>query len=172
MLQDFVNTVDLELGEEQLRTPRQLAGWLRAEGLLHGGESLGQADLRRMLALREALRSVLLVHSGEPLDAEAAALVDGEAASAPLRVRLDASGVAGVAPGGEGLGGAIARLLAAAVVASIDGTWSRLKVCRDHDCLAAFYDHSRNGSGAWCTMATCGNRAKARRYRRRAQAAG
>jgi predicted RNA-binding Zn ribbon-like protein len=48
-----------------------------------------------------------------------------------------------------------------------DGTWSRLKACRADDCLWAFYDGSRNHSAAWCSMASCGNRAKARAYRSR-----
>jgi predicted RNA-binding Zn ribbon-like protein len=48
-----------------------------------------------------------------------------------------------------------------------DGTWQRLKACRDHSCEWAFYDHTKNRSGAWCTMEECGNRAKARSYRER-----
>ncbi|MGH2778535.1 MAG: CGNR zinc finger domain-containing protein, partial [Actinomycetota bacterium] len=32
---------------------------------------------------------------------------------------------------------------------------------------AAFYDHSKNRSGKWCTMRVCGNRAKTRAYRER-----
>ncbi|HEV2869799.1 MAG TPA: CGNR zinc finger domain-containing protein, partial [Actinomycetota bacterium] len=32
-----------------------------------------------------------------------------------------------------------------------------------------FYDHSTNRSGTWCTMSVCGNRRKARAYRRRHQ---
>ena len=47
------------------------------------------------------------------------------------------------------------------------GTWDRLKVCRNDECQWAFYDRSRNRSGAWCTMAVCGNRMKGRAFRRR-----
>ena len=53
------------------------------------------------------------------------------------------------------------------------GTWSRLKPCRSHGCQWLFYDHSINRSGSWCTrmrwctMSVCGNRSKARVYRRR-----
>ncbi len=48
-----------------------------------------------------------------------------------------------------------------------EGTWSRLKACAAEDCQFAFYDHSKNRSGHWCTMAECGNRAKVRSYRAR-----
>ncbi len=47
------------------------------------------------------------------------------------------------------------------------GTWSRLKACREHECEWAFYDHTKNRSGAWCSMQRCGNRAKARAFRER-----
>jgi len=48
-----------------------------------------------------------------------------------------------------------------------DGTWSRLKVCANEACGRVFHDGSRNRSGRWCSMATCGNRMKSRAYRRR-----
>ena len=56
-----------------------------------------------------------------------------------------------------------------------DGTFARLKACREHTCEWAFYDHSRNRSATWCSMEVCGNRAKARdlsRAPRQGQPAG
>jgi predicted RNA-binding Zn ribbon-like protein len=47
------------------------------------------------------------------------------------------------------------------------GTFERLKICRNDECQWAFYDHSRNRSGVWCTMAVCGNRMKGRAFRTR-----
>ena len=46
-------------------------------------------------------------------------------------------------------------------------TWPRLKACRDDTCQWAFYDHSKNRSGHWCSMEVCGSRHKARQYRER-----
>jgi predicted RNA-binding Zn ribbon-like protein len=40
----------------------------------------------------------------------------------------------------------------------------RLKQCPPEDCRWLFLDRSKNGSRRWCEMATCGNRAKARRH--------
>ena len=48
-----------------------------------------------------------------------------------------------------------------------DGTWPRLKACGNPDCRWAFYDRSHSRAGAWCDMATCGNRIKNRRLRQR-----
>lgn len=39
--------------------------------------------------------------------------------------------------------------------------------CPADSCGWAFYDHARNRSRRWCSMAVCGNRTKARSYRRR-----
>ncbi len=44
---------------------------------------------------------------------------------------------------------------------------SRLRRCRADLCLRWFVDTSKGGQRAWCSMATCGNRAKAARYRAR-----
>ena len=51
--------------------------------------------------------------------------------------------------------GTLARAMA-------DGSWSRVKSCRNDTCRWLFYDHSRNRSGTWCTMAICGSRMKSR----------
>jgi predicted RNA-binding Zn ribbon-like protein len=53
--------------------------------------------------------------------------------------------------------------------AMMDGTWTRLKACRNTACRYVFYDYSKNRSGTWCTMAICGNRLKTRKYRQRRQ---
>lgn len=44
----------------------------------------------------------------------------------------------------------------------LDGTWQRLKACRE--CSWAFYDHSKNVAGSWCSMKVCGGRVKQRAY--------
>ncbi|MGM7702353.1 CGNR zinc finger domain-containing protein [Pseudalkalibacillus sp. Hm43] len=42
--------------------------------------------------------------------------------------------------------------------------WKRVKQCEGDPCGWLFYDTSRNRSRRWCSMADCGNRAKARRF--------
>ncbi len=43
----------------------------------------------------------------------------------------------------------------------------RVSTCRAADCDWLFVDASKNHSRCWCDMATCGNRAKAQRFRER-----
>ena len=67
-----------------------------------------------------------------------------------------------------GVDGALGHIVAAIHAAVAEGTWERLKACERDICRWAFYDHSKNRSGHWCSMAVCGQREKNRRaYRRR-----
>ena len=45
----------------------------------------------------------------------------------------------------------------------------RLRQCEHERCALWFLDTSRNGTRRWCSMASCGNRAKAARHYRRAR---
>jgi predicted RNA-binding Zn ribbon-like protein len=45
----------------------------------------------------------------------------------------------------------------------------RLRICANPQCGWLFLDSSRNRSRRWCSMESCGNRAKARRFYRRHQ---
>jgi predicted RNA-binding Zn ribbon-like protein len=40
----------------------------------------------------------------------------------------------------------------------------RIRRCANEDCLWLFLDESKSGTRRWCDMASCGNRAKARRH--------
>ena len=67
----------------------------------------------------------------------------------------------------DGMQPALLTLLLVIRDAQHDGTWARLKACANPDCEWAFYDRSHSRVGAWCDMATCGNRIKNRRLRQR-----
>ena len=45
----------------------------------------------------------------------------------------------------------------------------RLRPCANTECNLFLLDHSRPGTAKWCSMATCGNRMKARSYASRAR---
>ncbi|HEY6378255.1 MAG TPA: CGNR zinc finger domain-containing protein [Candidatus Dormibacteraeota bacterium] len=167
-IQAFVNTRNPEEVSDAVQTPDQMREWLMAVGLLPGrAPMVSAADHARLVALREALRQLLLANGGAVVDPEAVALIEREAVAAPAALRLRAGGSPVLEGTGAGINQVVSRLLAAIAVAGVDGTWRRLKACRSDSCLWAFYDASRNGSGAWCTMSECGNRAKARRFRSR-----
>jgi predicted RNA-binding Zn ribbon-like protein len=193
-VQRFVNTLDIEAGTDELDSPAALTGWLERHGLVavlgrrdsprpaaeqppHGPAHIGvtAADLRRAVALREALRAVLRSH----VPAAPGAVAGGGGAgrelpviAAALRTRLEVSddGRVAVAPAGSGAAAALARILLIVAEAGSNGTWSRLKACSAADCQWAFYDRSPTRSGRWCSMRVCGSRSKSRAYRGRASA--
>ena len=64
----------------------------------------------------------------------------------------------------------LARLspLAADLIELLSGADpDRLRTCADEACGRWFLDTSRGGRRRWCSMSTCGNRAKAERWRAR-----
>ena len=171
LVQEFVNTHDLETGSDELADADALRSWLRARGMLQGGTAVRVADVARAVALREALRALLLANNGERDDPRASEVLDRIAARARLAPRFVGPRSYRLEVGAAGVDGAVGRIVAAVAEAMDAGTWERLKACRNDACQWAFYDASRNRSGAWCRMAVCGNRMKVRAFRRRQRAA-
>jgi predicted RNA-binding Zn ribbon-like protein len=167
LVQDFINSLDLVPdGSDEWTDPTALAAWLGRRDLLGSSVQLSDSDLVRARDLREALRALCVVNAGGPVDEDALATIQAAADSADLALRF-AHDRAWLEPRSSDVGAVFGRLLAIVAGAMEDGTWSRLKACHADDCRWAFYDGSRNRSGAWCSMASCGNRAKARAYRSR-----
>jgi predicted RNA-binding Zn ribbon-like protein len=166
LVQAFVNShYDLEYdhGAELLGSPSALVAWLQRAGLLAGFPEADDLDVQGALGVREGLRALARDGAGWP------ARFHQAMRGAAVEVRATSAGeLHFVAAPGTGVAGALGVLLAIAAVAVADGSWSRLKICRGHDCGWAFYDGSRNRSGRWCSMSVCGGRAKARsHYHRR-----
>jgi predicted RNA-binding Zn ribbon-like protein len=172
LVREFVNTLEIdgEVRDEELTSPEALAAWLSERGLISGSERLRLKDLDRAVQLREALRGMLLANNGIPVGKVPYESFNRLAAEAGLVVHVGIDGRAHLDSSGSGLEGAIARLAAIVYESAVEGTWPRLKACSADDCRWAFYDASRNRSGTWCDMASCGNRAKVRAYRERASA--
>jgi predicted RNA-binding Zn ribbon-like protein len=162
---DFLNTVKLEEGTDELATASVFARWLRPERADVSRVPPTQLDLARRL--RAALRSVAELHyDGAPPDRATKQELDALARRLLLRVGLDDHGRPVLVPAASGVPGYLAGVLGAVV--SDPAGWARLKVCPAASCRWAFVDESRSGSRRWCSMEVCGNRSKARRYRQRA----
>ncbi|MFI0480078.1 CGNR zinc finger domain-containing protein [Actinomadura sp. 9N215] len=164
----FINTRDLEAGLDELHDATQLTGWFRAHELLRRNEAADQADVARAVRLREAIRALVRDRSDPNLAPAAAAEFNKAAkAAAPLHAEISPDLAVRLVSTRSGVPRALAGIIAA--VAEHAGTpdWERLKVCGNSHCQWAFYDHARNKTGRWCNMATCGNKFKARSYRRR-----
>jgi predicted RNA-binding Zn ribbon-like protein len=159
----FVNTVDLEDGGDELSSPAALAAWLEVHGL--GRVAATPADLQAALRLLEAFRALLLENNGAAAREEPAAELERVAERARLALRFTPE--VELEPAATGVDGALGRLVGIAALAMAEGSWSRLKACPADRCGWAFYDHARNRSRRWCSMAVCGNRTKARSFRAR-----
>jgi predicted RNA-binding Zn ribbon-like protein len=169
LVQEFVNTIHFEPDgptEENLTGPEALRDWLAGHGLMEADEEVTEGDLRRALDVREGLRSLLLANNGLPLDDSQVERLDRASSRAGMRVHFCSEGPR-LVPDAAGVDGAIARLMSVVAGAVTEGSWERLKACPRHDCFWAFYDHSKNRSGKWCSMETCGNVEKAKAYRQR-----
>jgi predicted RNA-binding Zn ribbon-like protein len=166
-VRQFVNTFDVESGTDELADAAGARAWFVEHGLLDAGARVRPTDRRRVVEVREALRALLLANNGAELAPETVELLNDVARHAPLEAQFDGGGTIAVAGRRGGVEGALGQLLAVVVQAVADGTWMRLKACRDDECQWAFYDRSRNRSAQWCVMNVCGNRNKARSYRER-----
>jgi predicted RNA-binding Zn ribbon-like protein len=167
LVQRFVNSVDLESGEDELTSPAELRDWLAERCLIEADDTVSAADLRRALDVREGLRALLMANNGQPADAERVERLNRAAARAGVRVRFESGAEPRLAPETRGVDGAVGRLMAIVAGAVEQGTWQRLKACPRDVCHWAFFDRSKNRSGRWCQMEVCGNIEKARAFRAR-----
>jgi predicted RNA-binding Zn ribbon-like protein len=173
LLQAFLNThfdLVIEHGADLLATRAGARRWLSAQGLASHGARLTEADLVRLHGVREGLRQLIAVGpgSGHEPSAPAALALNEPLTGASVELRFTALGPELIAVGASVVDRVLGSLTAIAARAMIDGSWGRLKVCPGPHCGWVFYDHSRNGSGRWCSMNVCGGREKARaHYRRR-----
>lgn len=169
LVQDFVNSRELRPAVEELGTPQDLSAWLGAHGVLEPGAPVTAAELAEATRVREALRDLLAAKVGLDVDVDAAkAEIDAAARRAGLELRFDPT-CPRVEPTVGGVRGAIGRILVEVYDEMVDGTWERMKACKADDCRWAFLDTSKNKSRAWCSMESCGNRAKVNAYRQRHQ---
>ncbi len=166
-MQDLANTVDLEMGRDQLRSVDDLTAFCTAHGLT--GVTVGTGDVGAVRELREALRDACQAHTGAQVPPTTIATLEAHFRAAPLTVAVDAAGHARPVPlpGLTGIAVLVAEVGRAVLTAVADGTWPRLKACGSHSCRWVYYDHSPAGRSRWCTMSICGSRAKMRAYRSR-----
>lgn len=142
----FLNTRDVETNTETLDDQGTWQRWCHEHAL---GEAPEAGAAR---GIRDAMRAAVPCEDG----------LDPTVTPAwPAQITL--VGGIPVLTGVDALG----SVLAAATRLVNTGHWGRIKICPAQDCLAAFYDRSRNRSRTWCSMRVCGNREKARSWRER-----
>jgi predicted RNA-binding Zn ribbon-like protein len=155
---DLVNTEWIDDGARRdlLAEPGGVALWLRAAG--HAAAPPDPAPLR---AARAAIRAVV----ADPGDADA---LNAVLAHGHFTERLGPSGPERVLEV-EDERWRVPWLAAQNLLELLRAGPDRIRRCAGHGCILHFYDASRGGRRQWCSMAACGNRAKARRHYERAR---
>jgi predicted RNA-binding Zn ribbon-like protein len=158
-----------------LRTPDDVATWLVAVGIDAGGTMRPPTERRILLdealRLRGAVDRLLRgIAASQPVDEAAVFALDRVLASAraTTHVFVVYGAVASEAVD-EALmpAGVLAPAARAALRLVAEADPGRLRSCAADDCTRWFLDTSRSGRRRWCSMTSCGNRAKAARFRRR-----
>jgi predicted RNA-binding Zn ribbon-like protein len=167
---DFAQTGDMGFGErfERLTTSSELGRWLSLSPLGLARVTLRRGDLERARALRSAIWRVAdaLVHDHPP-PARDVKMINAMARQSSLVRQLGADA-------GElhwhrpTTSAALATIAQDAVLLFGDEHQrARLRRCENPGCRAVFYDDSRPGTRRWCASNRCGDRIRARSYRRR-----
>jgi predicted RNA-binding Zn ribbon-like protein len=182
---DFVNTDDEHRGRrtEHLADFSAWIGWLHDAGVLDAERAQwlerraaeqpmgAQAALLDARRVRNALR--LLAERGATQErARDAALAEVnrilERSAGTRRVEAGPGGFTrAFRAGGDLFGALLLPVVEGAADALVAGEVARVKRCGAPGCGRVYLDATRNHSRRWCTMADCGNRAKAARHRAR-----
>lgn len=176
LVQDLLNTrATMTYGSDLLATPDDaqrwltdaLATWSRVSGLPAPVLLLSSTDMRSLRRLRTTFETVILAGGRQALN-------DGALPPADVPVSLvpDVDGWVRMVPTGRGTRWLASALWAESLLAQQAGLWQRLKLCHNADCRAAFFDTSRNNSGVWHDVSTCGNTANLRAFRERRRLMG
>jgi predicted RNA-binding Zn ribbon-like protein len=177
LVQAFVDTLDRDLGTDIFAHAEDARAWLAAAGLrVPEPQNPDPGFAEDLLLAREARDSIQALigrnAEDEPLTPDDLAPLEKILSQAQPRLDVAADGQVRLGPSlpAHALTDGLLALLLIIRDAQADGSWDRLKLCGNPDCRWAFYDRSHSRRGAWCDMATCGNRLKNRNLRaRRAQ---
>jgi predicted RNA-binding Zn ribbon-like protein len=187
---DFANTMEwrtTDHPEENLSDYADLVAWSRKKKILT--EDLARRLLdavedrhdeamsvfERAIVLREAIYRIVsaAIHGGLPSESDMKTL-NGELASTLTRSRIAAS-----ADGfhwepvyaADAMDGMLWSIVHNAADLLTSSDLDRVGECGGEGCSWLFLDKSRNRSRQWCSMDSCGNRAKARRFYERKRTA-
>jgi predicted RNA-binding Zn ribbon-like protein len=183
---DFVNTDEMRRGAraDLLRDFDALVYFLEETGTLDAERGSGmrrraqQQPAGAAAALVEARRTRaalrVLAERGGASDkarwdalAEINRVLGRSAGTRRVEPRSDGSFARSFVPVGDAFAGLIIPVVESAADSLISGELRRVRRCGDTRCSRVFLDPTRNGRRRWCEMATCGNRAKAARFRER-----
>jgi predicted RNA-binding Zn ribbon-like protein len=156
---DLLNTQRLASDSQVdlLTTPDGTRAWLAAAGV---AAAPAHGTREALLAARQAIRDVLTGQGGTAArDRLNEVLGHGR-----LRLSLGPGTTATQTLEVDDPAWQPAVMAAASLLDLLDQAPGRIRQCQHPACVLWFYDTTRNATRRWCSMATCGNRAKAHRH--------
>ena len=184
---DFLNTVatPVDVPVEWLQDGRDLLDWLERAGAVGGDVAArfrASGDRReldrvaeRARGFRDWLRGLVTRHAGKTLTPAAAKGLD------PLNELLAADTSCPVVEAGdreqavrlrrvrrwESPAELLSPIAEAAADLICNADFEVVRACEGHACTLLFLDRTKSHGRRWCSMAVCGNRAKAAAHRAR-----
>jgi predicted RNA-binding Zn ribbon-like protein len=167
---DFAQTGDMGWGAqyERLTRPSELGRWLALSPLQLGGVRVSRSDLERALVLRGTIWRLAQAALGrETIRVGDVRRLNADARRSALARELTSDGRS-LRWHRPSAAAALATIAQDAVALFGDSHQrERLRHCENSQCRVVFYDDSRPGSRRWCAPNRCGDRMRARDYRRR-----
>ncbi|MCM3296941.1 CGNR zinc finger domain-containing protein [Streptomyces pseudogriseolus] len=166
---DLLNTcwIDDNGHHDLLARPGGLAVWLASAGLADVAPDT-QETLDALLATRSALRAIVADEGADP--ERSRQLLNETLAHGRVRRLLGTDGPETVVET-DTPGWLAAWHTAEHYLRLLEESPDRIRKCADTECVLRFYDTSKNGRRRWCSMTSCGNRAKTRRHYARTRTA-
>ncbi len=169
---DFVNTVGNRLSERRdyFQNGADVVRWARLAGLIAKASDLtiAPAHLQALVTTREYLYVLFRkLESGHTLSDHDLGQLNHLLAEVLTRRKLTVrSGHIGWEWNGSrsDLSQILGPVLSSAAELVVSGAAGNLRQCEDPECGWLFVDCSQAHRRRWCSMADCGNRAKARRF--------
>ncbi|WP_225727351.1 MULTISPECIES: ABATE domain-containing protein [unclassified Nocardia] len=173
---DFVRTLRYRGAAtvvDELADPAALAAWVRQCGPIRAGRIAPPtaAALTEARAVREAAYALIeAARSGAGADAcpgSARRILNNAALGAPPAPQLSNGQLSWIAE--DPVAATLVLIARDALELATSEHADRIRICAGADCQALFLDTSRPGSRRWCSMGTCGNRAKKAALRERTE---
>lgn len=156
---------------ERIPSPAALGRWIAAAGLAAAATPTA-AEYRAAIALREAIFAAgNAIVTGKRPAAAAVATINATARAGGLVVQLDPRTLEARALAKHPVRAALASVAADAITVFARER-ARLGRCEDASCGALTLSSARGAARRWCSMSTCGNRAKVAAYRERRATTG
>ncbi len=170
---DLLNTEARNQGHAQdyWTTGEDVRRWLARQGVAasNTGKQAPADLLSRGRELRAAVREAVLARkAGGPVAVDA---INAYLQAYPTCLLLQCDDAGELASTRVSRSNGTASLLGpvaeAAAQLLVEGDFALVRQCEHPDCILWFYDRTKSHKRRWCSMAQCGNRHKAAKFRKR-----